>query len=140
MRLLTLLFLCVILFSACPKVSNQPTYNLGETIMVPLNQPVEIGSEKISLLMTNVREGRCPTGTNCIQAGTAQIEMDFAVEDAVSVIKLEAKGLCEDESGKCGSIANAQGYIIKLFYLYPYPSEQNNGKKDYKAKVMITKK
>lgn len=140
MRFITLLSLCMILFSACPKVSNQPTYNLGETIMVALNQPIEVGSEKISMIMTNVREGRCPKGTNCIQAGTAQIEIDFAVDDAVSAIKLEAKGLCEDESGKCGSIANAQGYIIKLLYLYPYPSNENNGKKDYKAKVMITKK
>ncbi len=140
MKLLTLLSFFVILFSACPKVSNQPTNNLGDTIMVPINQPIQIGSEKISLLFTDVREGRCPTGTNCIQAGKGKISMDFAVGDAVSPITLEAKGLCEDESGKCGSITNAQGYIIKLLYLYPYPTAGNNGKRDYQAKVIITKK
>lgn len=140
MKLLTLLSFCVILFSACPKVSNQPTYNLGETIMIPLNQSIQIGTEKINLLMSEVKEGRCPKGTNCIQAGTAIINMDVAIGDAVSAITLEAKGLCEDESGKCGSTANAQGYTIKLFYLYPYPSAENNGNRDYKAKVMITKK
>lgn len=139
MRLLTLLSFCMILFTACPKVSNQPTYNLGETVMVPLNQPIQIGAEKINLLFTDVKEGRCPSGTNCIQAGKAILSMDFAIGDAVSAIKLEAKGLCEDETGKCGSTTNAQGYTIKLFYLYPYPSEGNNGKRDYKAKVMITK-
>ena len=140
MKLITLLGFCVILFSACPKVSNQPTYNLGETIMVPLNQSIQVGTEKINLLMTGVQEGRCPTGTNCIQAGKAKISMDVAVGDAVSVITLEAKGLCEDESGTCGNTVTAQDYTIKLFYLYPYPSEENNGKRDYKAKVMITKK
>lgn len=139
MKLLTLLSFCVILFSACPKVSNQPTYNLGETIMVSLNQSIQIGSEKINLLMSEVQEGRCPKGTNCIQVGTAKISMDVAVGDAVSVITLKGKGLCEDESGKCGSIANAQGYTIKLYYLYPYPTAENNGKRDYKAKIMITK-
>ena len=139
MKLLTLLSLCVILFTACPKVSNQPTYNLGETIMVPLNQSIQVGAEKINLLMSNVQEGRCPKGTNCIQAGAAKISMDFAVGDAVSTITLKAKGLCEDESGECGSTATAQGYKIKLFYLYPYPSADNNGKRDYKAKIMITK-
>ena len=139
MKLLTLLSFCVVLFSACPKVSNQPTYNLGESIMIPLNQSVQIGGEKINLLFTNVQDGRCPKGTDCIQAGKAKISMDMSVGDAVSAITLEAKGLCEDESGKCGSITNAQGYTIKLFYLYPYPSADNNGKRDYKAKLMITK-
>ncbi len=139
MKFLTLLSFCVILFSACPKVSNQPTYNLGETIMVPLNQSIQIGNEKINLLMSDVGEGRCPTGTNCIQAGKAKISMDFTVGDAVSAITLESKGLCEDETGSCGSTTNSQGYTIQLFYLYPYPSEENNGKRDYMAKVMITK-
>ncbi len=139
MKLLTFLSFCVILFSACPKVSNQPAYNLGETIMVPLNQSIQVGTEKINILMSEIQDGRCPAGTDCIQAGKAKISMDVAVGDAVSTITLEAKGLCEDESGKCGSTANAQGYNIKLFYLYPYPSEENNGKRDYKAKIMITK-
>ncbi len=140
MKFLTLLGFCIVLFSACPRVSNQPTYNLGETIMVPLNQSIQIGSEKINLLMSNVQEGRCPKGTDCIQAGKAKISMDFAIDDAVSAITLEAKGLCEDETGKCGSTTTAQGYTIQLFYLYPYPSAENNGKRDYQAKVMITKK
>ena len=140
MKLLTLLSFCIILFSACPKVSNPSGHNLGETIMVPINQSIQIEGEKINLLFTNVQEGRCPSGTNCIQAGKAKISMDFAVGDAVSAITLEAKGLCEDESGKCGSSKIAQGYIIKLLYLYPYPSESNNGKRDYQAKVIITKK
>ena len=82
---------------------------------------------KLNLLFTSVQEGRCPTGTNCIQAGKAKLSMDFGVGDSVSAIKLEAKGLCEDDSGKCGGITNAQGYTIKLFALYPYPSEENNG-------------
>ncbi|MFK8010139.1 MAG: hypothetical protein AB8H03_27545 [Saprospiraceae bacterium] len=139
MKLLTLLSFCVILFSACPKVSNQSTNNLGDTIMLPINQSIQIEGEKINLLFTNVQEGRCPSGTNCIQAGKAKVSMDFAVGDAVSAITLEAKGLCEDETGSCGSIKKAQGYTIKLIYLYPYPSQENNGKRDYKAKVMITK-
>lgn len=139
MKHLTLLSFCVILFSACPKVSNQATNNLGETIMISLNQSIQIGDEKINLLFTNVKEGRCPSGTNCIQAGKAKISMDFAVGDAVSAINLEAKGLCEDDSGKCGSTTNAQGYTIKLYALYPYPSAENNGNRDYKAKVMVTK-
>lgn len=139
MKFLTLLTFCAILFCACPKVSNQPTYNLGETIMVPLNQPIQIGTEKINLLMTDVQEGRCPTGTNCIQAGKAKTSMDLSVGDALATITLEAKGLCEDETGKCGSTTNALGYTIQLFYLYPYPSAENNGKRDYMAKIMITK-
>jgi len=86
MKLLTVLSFCVILFSACPKVS-----------------------------------------------------LDVAVGDAVSAITLQAQGLCEDEDGKCGSTANAQGYTVKLYYLYPYPTADNNGKRNYKAKIMITK-
>jgi len=139
MKLLTLLSFCVILFTACPKVSNQPTYNLGESIMVPINQPIQVGTEKINILFTNVQEGRCPSGTDCMQAGKAKLSMDFGIGDSVSAINLEAKGLCTDESGKCGSTTNVNGYTIKLLYLYPYPSAENNGKRDYKAKIMINK-
>ena len=90
--------------------------------------------------MTSVKEGRCPKLTNCIQAGTAKIDMDFAVGDQVSPVTLEGKGICEDESGKCGSMVEVKDYKIKLLYLYPYPTADNNGKRDYKAKVIITKK
>ena len=139
MKSLTVLSFILILFTACPKVINQSSNKLGEVIKISLNQLIQIESEKISLLFTNIQEGRCPSETNCIQAGKAKISMDFAIEDAVSTISLSANGLCEDEAGKCGSNTNAQGYNIKLLYLYPYPSEVNNGKRDYQAKLIITK-
>ena len=138
MKIFTTLSLMIILLSACPKVS-QDSYNLGETIMVPMNQSVQINSEDISILLTKVQEGRCPKGTNCIQAGEAKLSFDFRVSDAVSVIDLTTKGLCEDEKGSCGSSKMAQGYTVKLYYLYPYPSRKNKMDKKYVAKIMITK-
>ena len=139
MKYLFTLGLFAFLLSACPKVSNQISYNLGESIMVPMQESVTIGSEKITLLMTKVEDSRCQKGTNCIQAGEAKIMINFAKGDAVSEVKLKAEGLCQDESGKCGNTVSVQGYQVKLFFLYPYPESGKGKDKKYVAKVMVTK-
>ncbi len=141
MKFIFPLALMFILLSGCPKVSSDPGYNLGETIMLSLDTPVAIKSQNISLLFSEVSsDNRCPKGVNCIQAGKAKINIDFAVGDAVSPIQLEAKGLCQKEDGSCGTSTKAQGYTIKLYQLYPYPEDGSN-KNDlkYLAKVMVTR-
>lgn len=140
MKFLTLLIFCVVVFSACPKVGSQPGYNLGESIMLNLNEPIAIPSENISLLLTDVKEGRCPKDVNCIQAGNATINIDMAVGDAVSPLEFRAKGNCMDENKRCGGMAAAQGYSVQLIFLYPYPSEANQKDRKYAAKVLVTKK
>lgn len=139
MKYILTLALFTLLLSACPKVSNQISYNLGESIMIPMQESVTIGSEKITLLMTKVEESRCPKGTNCIQPGEAKIMINFAKGDAVSEVKLNAKGLCQEEGGKCGNSVSVQGYQVKLFFLYPYPESGQGKDKKYVAKVMVTK-
>jgi len=135
------LVLMFILLSGCPKVDSGVGYGLGETIMLSLKTPVYIKSENITLLFSEVSsDNRCPKGVNCIQAGKAKINVDVAIGDAVSPVKLEARGLCQKEDGSCGTSTKAQGYTINLYQVYPYPEEgQNKSETKYLAKVMITK-
>ena len=94
---------------------------MGEIIEVPINEPIKIPSENITLLLSDVKESRCPKEVNCIQAGKAVVYIDVAVQDAVSALKLQAKGLCYEEDGKCGSTQLVQGYNIQLLSINPYP-------------------
>ncbi|MEM6964422.1 MAG: hypothetical protein AAF573_06630 [Bacteroidota bacterium] len=133
------IFLFVLLLSGCPKVTNEPGYNLGETIMLKPNQPVKIRSENIYLLLTEVKDSRCPKEVNCVRAGEAKVAVDFGVGDAVSALELEAKGLCFKEDGSCGESTDAQGYKVQLYNVYPYPVESTTKEENYTAKVMVTK-
>ena len=72
-----------------------------------------------------------------MQAGEAKVMMDIIEIDAVKEIKLKAKGLCEDESGKCCNSAKAFGKSVQLLYVYPYPSEENKGARNYRVKVIV---
>lgn len=139
MKMLIPISLFVFLLSSCPKVTNEPGYNLGETIMLNLNQPVKISSENISILLTGVKDSRCPKEVNCIRAGEAKASIDFGVRDAVSALELESKGLCYKEDGSCGQSTDAQGYKVHLYNVYPYPVESATKDKNYTVKLMVTK-
>lgn len=138
MKLILPFFLLILLLTSCPKISNQPNYNLGETIMLSLNEPIQIASEGITLIFTEVKESRCPKDVNCIRAGEADLNIDFAVKNEVTNVNLRTEGLCMEENGKCGSKGFAQGYTVQLYFLYPYPTSDAKDRK-YAAKVMVTK-
>lgn len=143
MKFIFSLAMMFILFTGCPKVGDgDPGYQLGETIMLSLNTPIKIKSENITLLFSEVSsDNRCPKGVNCVMEGKANVKIDVAVSDAVSPIEIEARGLCYKEDGSCGTSAMAQGYIIKLYQVYPYPEEgASKNTTKYLAKVMVTKK
>ena len=138
MRLLFAITMMAFLFSACPQVPTQPSgYQLGESIMIGMDEMVSIPSANLKLRLTDVKESRCPKGTNCMRAGEAKVMMEVVERDAVSEIKLEAEGLCYDEGGKCGNSAKAHGKTIQLLYVYPYPSEGNKADRNYRVKVIV---
>jgi len=138
MKTILFLLFASLLFFSCPKVPSED-FNLGEPILLELNKSTMIGSEKVSMLLTSVDESRCPKDVMCVRAGEAFANIDFMVEDAVSAIRLKADGSCFDENGKCGNTTTAQGYKIKLLYIYPYPMNNPPSGKDFSAKVIITR-
>lgn len=138
MRILFALSLMVILFSACPQVPTQPSgYQLGESIMIGLDETVSIPSANLKLRLTDVKESRCPKNTNCMRAGEAKVMMEVLEIDAIKEINLEGKGLCYDESGKCGNSAKAFGKSVQLLYVYPYPTDGDKGARNYRVKVIV---
>ena len=138
MRVLFAITLMAFLFSACPQVPTQPSgYQLGESIMIGMDESISIPSEKLKIRLTDVKESRCPKGTDCMRAGEAKVMLEVLELDAISEIKLEAKGLCYEEGGKCGNSAKAFGKTIQLLYVYPYPSEGNKNDRNYRVKVLV---
>ena len=127
-----------ILLSACPQVPTQPSgFQLGESIMIGMDETVSIPSANLRLRLTDVKESRCPKNTNCMRAGEAKVMMEVIEIDAVKEINLEAKGMCYDESGKCGNSAKAFNKSIQLLYVYPYPTDGDKGDRNYQVKVIV---
>ncbi len=140
MKFLFPLTLFVVLLSACPKVATESGNQLGEIIEVPINEPITIPSENISIILSDVKESRCPKDVNCIQAGKAVVHIDFAIQDAVYPLKITAKGMCYELDGSCGSTQLAQGYSVKLLAINPYPIGNQKPDRNYIARIQVTKK
>jgi len=122
MRLLFALTLMAFLFSACPKVPSQsqpqPTgYQLGESIMISMDETISIPAQNLKIRLTDVKDGRCPKGTNCLQAGEAKVMLEVIEYDAVDEINLEAKGFCTKEDGSCGNSAKSFGRLVQLLFV-----------------------
>lgn len=138
MRTFFLLTLIAFLFSACPTIPSQPSgYNLGESIMIGMDEYVSIPSAGIRLRLTDVKDSRCPKGTDCIRAGEAKVMLEVIENDVPKEITLEGKGMCYKESGSCGDSASAYGKNVELLYVYPYPTEENRKDKNYAIKVIV---
>jgi len=140
MRILFALTLMTILLSACPQVptSTSPSgYQLGESIMIGMGETISIPSANLKLRLINVEESRCPKNTNCMRAGEAKVLMSVLNIDAIKEIKLEGKGMCYDETGKCGNSAKVFGKTVQLLYAYPYPADGDKGERNYQVKVVV---
>ena len=98
-----------------------PVFKLGETLNLAYQKQTTIKSEGLTLSYQNLQESRCPDGTQCMRAGEAKIELLIEKEGKSESALLEAKGLCMDTSGKCGSSQQLMGYNIQLLSADPYP-------------------
>ncbi|MBK6903345.1 MAG: hypothetical protein IPH04_11185 [Saprospirales bacterium] len=116
MRTPLLLSLSLLLLTSC-----QP--QLGDVLKIMYSGSQEIPSEGLKITFLDIADSRCPIGVDCITAGEARIELDVEKGGATETLDLTAKGLCEDESGPCGSQVQAMGYNFKLLYVAPHPAK-----------------
>ncbi len=98
-----------------------PVYKFGETLNLSFQKKTMIKSEGLTISYQNLQESRCPEGTNCMRAGEAKVELLLEKAGKSESATLEAKGLCMDPSGKCGSTQQLMGYSIQLLSADPYP-------------------
>ncbi len=70
-------------FTPVPQVSTQAS--LEETISLSPGQSAEIAGENLEIAFHRVfSDSRCPTGTQCVTAGTATVVMQFVGQDIES--------------------------------------------------------
>ncbi|MEM8908477.1 MAG: hypothetical protein AAGD05_11570 [Bacteroidota bacterium] len=138
----SLLLFAIFLLPACNKktakgiAANEGA--LDQLIRVRYGSFVAIPSENLSISFDKIREGRCPIGVDCLQAGEANISMIVTKANQSESLVLTAKGNCQTDDGSCGQEKSILNYIIKLVKLDPYPGTEPQDKEFYSAYLMVT--
>ena len=121
-------------------VASSCQTGLGDTLTIALGESRQIGSEGLKVAFSDIMDSRCPTGVECIAAGEARVSLEVTKAGASQSLELTVKGLCEDQTGPCGSQMEAMGYQFKLLYVSPYPAKDLTiGKGDYKLTLVVEK-
>lgn len=113
--------------------------DLNEVFDIRYGTTVNIPSEHLSITFKKLREGRCPTGVQCVQAGEGVATFEVRVDNQREDLVLSAKGLCEGD-GSCGESKVILNYTIELINLFPYPAEVLESEMKYSAKMRILKR
>ncbi|MEM9919335.1 MAG: hypothetical protein AAF990_14630 [Bacteroidota bacterium] len=118
------------------ETSNLPS--LGDTLQVNLDQALTLAKTDVQILFHKFEESRCPLNTNCIREGEAIASVRITQKGKQEEIKLEAKGLCQSDNGKCGQSVSVNGYQYRLLNIYPYPTDTRDDSTPY-LKLIVTK-
>jgi hypothetical protein len=105
-------------FTPVPQVSTQAS--LEETISLSPGQSAEIVGENVELAFHRVSsDSRCPTGAQCVNAGTATVVMQL-VEQGIDSGRIE---LFISPGGNAGVAIG--GHTLHLLTLEPDPPSSN---------------
>ena len=86
----------------------------GETLKVQVNKEKRFAKSKLSVrFLELVDDSRCPTDTNCVWAGNAQIKVRVTKNGRSHDLTLDTNGP--------NHAVKAEGYLIKLVGLTPQP-------------------
>lgn len=86
----------------------------GETLKVQVNKEKRFAKSKLSVrFLELVDDSRCPTDTNCVWAGNAQIKVRVTKNGRSHNLTLDTNGP--------NHTVKAEGYSIKLVDLTPQP-------------------
>ena len=86
----------------------------GETLKVQVNKEKRFAKSKLSVrFLELVDDSRCPTDTNCVWAGNAQIKVRVTKNGRSHDLTLDTNGP--------NHAVKAEGYLIKLVALTPQP-------------------
>ena len=126
-----LLLLSIFTFSSC-----QP--QLGDVLKIVYGGSQEIASQGLKMTFAEIADSRCPIGVECIVQGEAKVSLTVEKGGNSQTLELSAQGLCEDETGACGSQAEAMGYRFKLLYVAPHPKKDVTiAKEDYMLTLIV---
>lgn len=106
--------------------------SLGNDFTLPVGKTAAINGESLTITFTQVSaDSRCPTGVECIQAGSANCDVIFNYKGGEYTVTLNAG------SGKDNVVFT--DYTID-YNLQPYPvSGIKIDPKDYNLRMMVTK-
>lgn len=106
----------------------------NQQIKVLINRQKVVPGSKLTIKFASlVEDSRCPTDTNCIQAGNAKIKI------TVSKTKGDSKTFELNTNGESQSV-NFAGYEIKLVGLNPQPATNIRiNRNGYTATFIVTK-
>ena len=86
----------------------------GETLKVQVNKEKRFAKSKLSVRFVElVDDSRCPTDTNCVWAGNAQIKIRVTKNGRSHDLTLDTNGP--------NQMVKTEGYSIKLVDLTPHP-------------------
>ena len=102
-------------------------------------ETVEFESEQLLVTFEEINDSRCPLNVTCVRAGEARVLLVVRRPGAEDALELEVQGLCQDEPGPCGQIKDLLGYRFELLFVYPYPSEGVEiRREDYSIKLVVS--
>jgi hypothetical protein len=128
MKLLPFIVVADGLLSACKTTVVPATPALGNSqpLELVMQKPVTIpvGGGSISLTLTDVKDSRCPSGTQCIWAGYAAVTVqlvDATATPQTARINLLANDLPTYTRDSVSVTLNQKAYWLRLLEVNPYP-------------------
>ena len=119
--------------------SRRPAGPTGQMIALQqlrFDQPlvIERPTGKVTILLENVQDSRCPDGVSCVWAGEAKVTLTAQDEGEVQphrlVLTLDDQNNNRGETGK---------YTIQLFGVNPYPQAgQPTAREEYVVQLGVT--
>jgi len=123
--------------SAAPAEASAPMSPASYTVTVSLDRPAIIAQEQLTLRLTDVKDSRCPAGTQCVWAGHAAVSLTVDKPGTPSqsvVIGTEAP-----ENMKLPGKATYGPYTLVLSRLDPSPDKDGIPPQRYMAIVQVTR-
>ena len=117
------------LLVACKTATIPATPALGNgqpfELVIQKSTPVPVaGGGPISLLLTEVQDSRCPSGTQCVWAGYAAVTVqltDAAAAPQTARITLLANNLPTHTRDSAQVMLHQKAYWLRLLEVHPYP-------------------
>jgi hypothetical protein len=107
------------------------------TLVLMHGRPGEIPSEALTLALTSIKDGRCPTEVQCLWAGHATVNLQ--VSKAGLAPQTVTIGTPAPASMGFPGEASYEGYRIRLIRLEPWNTQDGPALSAYRATVGVSK-
>jgi len=113
--------------------SSPPIIILDQPFKLAYQQTAYLKTGDLTIKFAEANDSRCPAGAQCFVAGKASAKLQLTKSG-------QDLGQVEADLPSNNDVFVADGYIIRLLALDPFPSPAETKKTDYVATLSISKK